>query len=748
MAAWKDPVTGKIGRDPDFFELLKAAINVGSLAKGSALTLSGVNPAPWTTPTTEWFQQQRTDDLTSIQILQIGANIIDQFDSDSYPTRIAFANDAADEVRGIEDLPYIYRLRDRPVQSTATNGEMLFLPELWNPHAQNGTVKTGPKQFRFRVEAADPNATFQLQVNWRKQKRTNAPYNNYNLDWSQSQPMVFNAGEANGYYGFREPTLLAEQNQPSGTNLNSNILGGHTTTEAAPAGQTPPPPRGKLAGIPAYLVSQVVSPSGTSGATNDPAFQAGTTFSWYAPASGTYTGGPTEGCDTIKLVFSSTSYVNCYLEYIDSQGQPEIYDQQRFLWHQTDNPNVKAAPVWDITNTANVGWAAATRTDPRTSRWGLIGSEYANDIQPTNPSVSAYIYPTYRSTAGSTSNAGVSYGEHIGGIGDLGFVDWYSTYSQSTVFGRDCLGFQSGYWTENSIRPCPGGTIPDAAHYNRDVDGVVRRVIGGYASDPNSGGASNQTPGNGLPMVTGNNASRPIILNRPFRSVAELGNVFRGTPWSNINMSFPESGDTALLDVFCVNEVQNTTGLVAGRVNVNTRQQPVLQALFAGTTTDDTSTTSLSSAQAAALATTLYTRTSSTPTANETGPLTNRGQLVGQWSGKQSGSTLANDADPDHYYSGFSYDIGAATGLKSLPVALIPRQREAAIRALADTTTARTWNLLIDLVAQTGRYPVNSTASTPLANFLVEGERRYWLHVAIDRYTGQVLDQQLETVSE
>jgi hypothetical protein len=31
---------------------------------------------------------------------------------------------------------------------------------------------------------------------------------------------------------------------------------------------------------------------------------------------------------------------------------------------------------------------------------------------------------------------------------------------------------------------------------------------------------------------------------------------------------------------------------------------------------------------------------------------------------------------------------------------------------------------------------------------VVEGERRYWLHVAIDRYTGQVVDKQLEVVNE
>jgi len=52
---------------------------------------------------------------------------------------------------------------------------------------------------------------------------------------------------------------------------------------------------------------------------------------------------------------------------------------------------------------------------------------------------------------------------------------------------------------------------------------------------------------------------------------------------------------------------------------------------------------------------------------------------------------------------------------------------------------------MIDVVAQSGRYPPN--AST-LAGFLVEGEQHYWVDVAIDRFTGQVIDKQIEVVNE
>jgi len=33
-------------------------------------------------------------------------------------------------------------------------------------------------------------------------------------------------------------------------------------------------------------------------------------------------------------------------------------------------------------------------------------------------------------------------------------------------------------------------------------------------------------------------------------------------------------------------------------------------------------------------------------------------------------------------------------------------------------------------------------------DFIAEGEQYYWVHVAIDRFTGQVLDKQIEVVNE
>jgi len=76
---------------------------------------------------------------------------------------------------------------------------------------------------------------------------------------------------------------------------------------------------------------------------------------------------------------------------------------------------------------------------------------------------------------------------------------------------------------------------------------------------------------------------------------------------------------------------------------------------------------------------------------------------------------------------------------------IVSRLRETTIRALSDVGTARVWNLMIDVVAQTGRYPLTSTT---LDQFVVDGEQHYWVHVAIDRYTGQVIDINLEPVTD
>jgi len=76
----------------------------------------------------------------------------------------------------------------------------------------------------------------------------------------------------------------------------------------------------------------------------------------------------------------------------------------------------------------------------------------------------------------------------------------------------------------------------------------------------------------------------------------------------------------------------------------------------------------------------------------------------------------------------------------------VKARREVVARAMSSTSQTRVWNLLIDVVAQSGHYKPN--ANNLQNDFIVEGEQHYWVHVSIDRFTGQVIDKQIEVVNE
>jgi hypothetical protein len=256
-------------------------------------------------------------------------------------------------------------------------------------------------------------------------------------------------------------------------------------------------------------------------------------------------------------------------------------------------------------------------------------------------------------------------------------------------------------------------------------------------------------------IFTNQSRSRPIILNRPFRSVAELGHVFSDTPWKNLSFFTPESGDSGLLDVFCIQDTGRDDAIVAGKVNLNTRQSPVLKAILAGSYADELNSaggSTITATDADALATALVART--TGTAAGQGPLANVSELVGRWNSSVNASQ--GGIDGRQSYTGFTADLDTvftATAPAAAAVAVteavamrnIQRFREAPIRALSANGTARVWNLMIDIVAQTGRYPASATGPE---DFSVEGEKRLWVHIAIDRYTGKVIDSSVEVVTE
>jgi len=318
--------------------------------------------------------------------------------------------------------------------------------------------------------------------------------------------------------------------------------------------------------------------------------------------------------------------------------------------------------------------------------------------------------------------------------------------------------------------------------FNADPDGVVRRAMGAYVPLTASGYVTNSigvatvtaTVTNTGPLtnaVAQQSQSRPIVLNRPFRTVDEMGYTFRGTPYKNLDFFTPESGDAGLLDTFCVgpNSTSGTNAfasiptLSSGKVNLNTLQAPVLAALVNGALANEfTNSIPLTTNDVAAIASALTNRTQGTNPWQ--GPLANVGDLAGRFIGYNvTGVTPSSPFQTNYYssmlcspgigynslttnitYAGFSADLGSMTNTSQNAI-LIQRLRQAGLRPFVTQGQTRVWNLMIDLVAQTGRFAL---AASNLDQFVVEGESHFWLHVAIDRYTGQILDSQIEPVTE
>jgi len=206
------------------------------------------------------------------------------------------------------------------------------------------------------------------------------------------------------------------------------------------------------------------------------------------------------------------------------------------------------------------------------------------------------------------------------------------------------------------------------------------------------------------------NLPNPVAMNKYFRSVGELGYVYRDLSGHTLDFWTAGSADGALLDLFAAND--NEPRVVAGQVNPNNAPAPVLQAIITGALKSNTNGQALTTGSTDALkvATPLVAKIIATP-------LGSRADLP------------ALLVDP----------------LKTVSAFATKPPGEAPLRALSSVTNIRTWNLMIDVIAQSGVFPPGAQT---LDNFVVQGERRYWLHIAIDRFTGEVIDRQLEMVND
>jgi hypothetical protein len=214
-------------------------------------------------------------------------------------------------------------------------------------------------------------------------------------------------------------------------------------------------------------------------------------------------------------------------------------------------------------------------------------------------------------------------------------------------------------------------------------------------------------------------------LQRPFQNVGELGYVYNPVTGNTLDFRTAGGSEAALLDFFTYNTTDNTAlyhlpyPLRAGPVNINTRNSAVIAALVTGALpTWPPPGTGVPSSSATPAATLITNATSVQPA----------GYDAGQSVGRQDLARLA---------AAVADTIGSSE-----------EAQETIARALSDTTQTRTWGLLIDVIAQTGRYAPGATSIGQANKFVVQGEQHYWVHVAIDRFTNQVIDKQIEVVTE
>ncbi|MBN8712287.1 MAG: hypothetical protein J0I10_23180 [Verrucomicrobia bacterium] len=364
------------------------------------------------------------------------------------------------------------------------------------------------------------------------------------------------------------------------------------------------------------------------------------------------------------------------LEYLDEDNQWRPYST--FAGHE-ENQGVSGIGGTGMNGDWISGFPEAAvgrsyamlKTDPRTFRFGIqlswvrLAAASPNGIlAPAVPS-SANFADTSLHPSASVNRPAFSYMPRF-------------MYTSPVPFQHD------GYLSFLSSNK--GASDPNNRSYSySDNDAVLRPGDAWYDVNPYEEGVT---------------SARPVILNRPFRSVGELGYVFRDMPFKTLDLFTARSADAGLADMFCLAEESR---LVGGRAALNTRQSLTQESLLGG----------LANADALAASFQSYAFSGGSPAANLP-------RTVGQ---------LADFlfSDPP------GLDDRTKTG------------REAVVRSLAGASQSRTWNLLIDLVAQSGRYPRNATS---LDQFLVEGEKRYWLSLAIDRLTGDVIDYQLEPVNE
>lgn len=766
VAAWRDPVTG-YGREPNFFEVLQAAIVTGSLGKYAKNSVT---------------MDRARDSLRNLQVLQIGANIIDQWDSDDIPTTMRYPSGEVDEmveVYGIENLPYFHQFAYFPYRPPYDRDRMQLWVAfaVWNPHQNALAPPEGIEALRIvPIFGEFRNLHFVYMLDDFAIRVDGGLVGAYN-ESAEAELTHLNAGRNfefppfPGTSGYSEVTIVGGEAPETETDTPGILLWDHDLSfrpDGTPLPNPAVPPKGDdrhpqlqkglnefydlLAPYTANHPTEDDPRISDSNENGEREYTADTTFAMNDTGQdfGTYWITETGAGGEIRLYAHYATKAHNRVRHLAPAHGGSLSEAED--WDPDWSP---ANPPLDFALQARVNgeWVTYQRIDGWFRRiLGGGGRGISRYVQGTaDPHTYFYDMATHHSelSEGQIADLPSSFYEWTQGHSYMGIDPRTTRFGFYDTQGRRLglpLRSVTGHWRDNRMdewaqfREVPG-TLFDF-EYNRYADPVYhqgRQAMAGLITNHPELETLNAyhpsryrdrdgviRPGDAyfggdsgvVPTVPGRFADRPLILNRPFRSPADVGYVFRDVPWKTVDFASRYSGDLGLLDVFSLEESPEAVPLVAGKVNLNTRRPEVLAVLLR---------------QTAERLDGIH---------EGVGPA----QMTEETAQNIAAEVVAESSwRPFRYASDLIPRVFHRSEDEMLDGVMIKGEREAAARTLAGLGTTRTWNFMIDLVAQSGRFvPGSETAQ----DFLVTGERRYWVHVALDRLTGEVLELQKERVDE
>ncbi|MEM9399838.1 MAG: hypothetical protein AAF984_06480, partial [Verrucomicrobiota bacterium] len=741
-------------REPDFFERLLVAFktkedaySIGSFVDYDALPDHKFDIFG--------CEQHLLDSNVNLHVLRIGANMIDAADADDVPTRMALnLGGVTLDLAGVEDLPYLAAFymttsfkqippvsgKNPPPPSDVTDPgveevqidnsgsdqlsyiydmeSMHFfgLPKFFNPHRKSPDTKETVQFIRLEVSSGSFD-DFEVR---RQSHAAPSPHRNHYFDSASFSQLPVNLTNltpmilARDHFDvFRNGILMVEQLHNASDHPPLFNQGVYIQTEATNnrARNNPnfdttrgwilldfndatPDLSGQYDYVYDYALWGDVQVS-TNNNVNGQSIQAKVcpditelklSLSYSLDGNNwhnyQYFGGHPKltGIGGINHTKTTNQYNgNAYGVGYNIQHRPQIIKR-------ADSPN----PSDDL------AWSGGSRTayylDPRTNRFGTL-----------------YI---------SNKRFERYYDEKSG----IEFKYWVPLSKNIESFDIPSFAspFDEPLTTAGNATKFPGRTYIKPSFASWDPELYVIEDPDGVTRTPDASLSEEINPTNAINVHNAEFAGRPFVLNRPFRSIGELGYVYRDVPWKTLDLNSEDSGDSRLAELFSVRHEPLVT---SGRIHLQSLPRwkddtKIMQALLYGAAKD-------LGAEDITEATVKDVQNLAQSIQSEFENITDYSEIIPQVLGNSEIQEQLNQLAGTSENQNSEY---------------IKYQREFISRALLDSIQDSTWNLMVDIIAQSGQ--------KAQSRFIPHAEKRIWLHLAIDRETGKIIDRKIEYVKD